>query len=82
MSLKKWNVSYTGRNNKHGETIIEWPEEPSKEETAIHIRRHLLGDNFLLVDTPRNHPEPTVFLLRSYGFEIVTIEEVSDQSFL
>lgn len=75
MPQKKWNVSYTGRDNKTGETIIEWSEEPSKERAAICIRKHLLGDSFLLVDSPRGHPEPTVLLLQSYGFEITSIKE-------
>jgi hypothetical protein len=48
------------------------------EDAAIRIRGHLLGENYLLVDMPRGTYGPMVFLLRSYGFEIVNIEEAQD----
>lgn len=78
MSLQQWRVSYKNREGNLGNTVIEWPGEPSIEHAAIRIREHLLGENYLLVDTPRGHPEPTVFLLQSYGFRITSIEEVAE----
>jgi len=58
---------------------ISWLGEPTREQAAIQIRENLLGENYLLVDTPRGHSEPTIFLLRSYGFEITALEEVAEQ---
>lgn len=73
---KFWLVSYTDRDGKAGSTPVEYPVEPSMEDAAIRVREHLLGKNFLLVDTPRGEKEPTVFLLKSYGFTITKIEQV------
>lgn len=76
MFQQQWKISYKNREGIIGDTIIEWLGEPSREHAAIRIREHLLGENYLLVDTPLGHSEPTVFLLQSYGFEITGIEEV------
>ena len=78
MSLQQWRVSYKSREGNLENTIIEWPGKPSIENAAVRIREHLLGESYLLVDTPRDHPEPTVFLLQSYGFQITSIEEVAE----
>lgn len=75
MSVRYWLVTYTDRKEKIGTVIIEWPSIPTREHVAIRIREHLLGENYLLVDTPRSHPEPTIFLLQSYGFHITNVEE-------
>ncbi|WP_143707389.1 hypothetical protein [Uliginosibacterium sp. TH139] len=78
MPHQQWRVSYKDREGNLGSTIIEWPGEPSIEHAAIRIRERLLGDNYLLVDTPRGHSEPTVFLLQSYGYQITGIEEIAE----
>lgn len=78
MTQQQWRVSYKNREGNLGSAIIEWPSEPSREHAAIRIREHLLGENYLLVDTPRGHSEPTVFLLQTYGFQITDIEEVTE----
>lgn len=78
MSLQQWRVNYKNREGNIGNTIIEWSGEPSTEYAAICIREHLLGKNYLLPDTPRGHPNPTVFLLQCYGFQITSIEEVTE----
>lgn len=80
MSKTNWRVSYTDRDGKKGEVVIESTEKPLNEQAAILIRKHLLGDDFMLIDTPRGHVEPTVLLLQHYGYEITTIEEVPDPS--
>lgn len=72
---KTWAIHYTAPQDKGGTLLIERDYEPSRSEAAISLRDYLLGDNFLLVDTPRGHPEPTVFLLNSYGYDLVKIEE-------
>ena len=79
MSQHQWKISYQNREGQLGNVTIKWPGEPSREQAAIQIREHLLGENFLLVDTPRGHREPTVFLLKSYGFEITKIEESEEK---
>ncbi len=75
MSSSNWIVNYSHRDGKVGSVEIEWPGKPSPEDAAIRIREHLLGTNYLLVDTPRGHSEPTLYLLKSYGFEITQIDE-------
>jgi hypothetical protein len=77
MIAKHWTVNYSRKDGSVGSIVIEWPSEPSKETAAIRIREHLLGKSYLLVDTPRGHNEPTLFLLRSYGFEINKIDELN-----
>ncbi|WP_152523721.1 hypothetical protein [Stutzerimonas stutzeri] len=78
MSQQQWRVSYKNREGNLENTIIKWSGEPSREHAAIRIREYLLGENYLLVDTPRGHSEPTVFLLESYGFQITGIEKVEE----
>lgn len=75
MSRQQWRVSYKSRDGNQGAIIIEWPGKPSTEHVAIRIRENLLGGEYLLVNTPRGHPEPTVFLLQTYGFQITGVEE-------
>ncbi|WP_143133201.1 hypothetical protein [Pseudoduganella namucuonensis] len=76
MTAKYWRVQWTHRDGRTGITEIEWPNVPSKEDAAIRVRTHLLGENFLLIDMPRGQPEPSVYLLHHYGYEIGTIEPV------
>ena len=78
MSERTWIVSYKNKKDEVGTVNIGWPGVPTMEDAAIRIRKNLLGENYLLVDMPRGTNEPTVFLLKSYGFEIVSIEEVKD----
>ena len=76
MSQYQWKVTYQDKEGRIDTVSIEWPERPTREQVAIRIREHLLGEDYLLVDTPLGHEEPTVLLLYSYGFEIKNIEEI------
>jgi len=76
MSQKQWKVTYQDREGAIDTVNIEWSGKPSSEQAAFRIREHLLGDDYLLVDACRDEKEPTVLLLRSYGFEIKDIEEI------
>lgn len=78
MSQSTWIISHKNREGQAGAVNISWPGRPTPEDAAIRIREHLLGTNYLLVDTPRGHNEPTVYLLNSYGFEITRIEEAEE----
>lgn len=78
MPQQQWKVSYKNREGAAGDVTIRWPGEPTREQAAVQIRPRLLGENFLLVDIPRGHSEPTIFLLKSYGFEITGMEAVED----
>lgn len=76
MENLNWSVTYTNRAGESNQVIIVWPQKPSAHHAAIAIRDKLLPDDFLLPDIPRNSTEScAVLLLRSYGFEIVSIEE-------
>ena len=79
MTAKYWRVQWTHIDGRSGFTEIEWPHAPSKEDAAIRVRPHLLGENFLLVDMPRGHNESAaIYLLRHYGYEIGAIEAVEE----
>lgn len=80
MSAQQWLVTYKNRQKETGSVIIDWPEILTAEYAAIRIREYLLGQNYVLVDTPRGHPEPTVFLLKYYGYQIVSIEKVEQEN--
>ena len=77
MKTKNWTVHWTHRDGKKGSTVIEWPSEPNRETAAICIRDKLLGKEYLLVDAPRGHTEPTILLMEHHGYAIGSIEPVS-----
>lgn len=81
MERKIWVATYRDRDGKEGTATFEWPNTPSIADAAIRIRDQLLPDGFLLPDMPRNSDEsPAVFLLKSYGFEILSIVEQTDSN--
>ncbi|WP_417070448.1 hypothetical protein [Niveibacterium terrae] len=78
MGTQHWIVNWTHRDGKNGRTAIEWPGEPSRETAAARIREALLGKDYLLVNTPRGHSEPTVFLMEHYGYIIGAIDPIEE----
>lgn len=74
MDARHWTVHWTYRDGKNGSTVIQWPSKPSRDIAAGRIREALLGTEYLLVDTPRGHSEPTVYLMEHYGYTIGAIE--------
>jgi len=78
MNTKHWAVHWKYRDGTSGSTVIEWPSEPSRDIAASRVREPLLGKDFLLVDTPRGHPEPSVYFMRHYGYEIGNILPVDE----
>ena len=78
METKHWTVNWTHRDGKTDSNIIEWPSEPNRETAAIRIREPLLGKDYLLVDAPHGHTEPTVLLMEYHGYTIGSIEPVNE----
>jgi hypothetical protein len=78
MSEKPWTVTYRNREGETNSATVFCSEKPSPDKAALLIRERLLGENFLLVDMPRDVKEPTLFLLNSYGYQIVGIEESTE----
>lgn len=81
MSTQQWLVTYKNQQEETESVIIDWSGALTTEYAAIRIREYLLGQNYLLVDTPRGHPEPTVFLLQSYGYQIVGMKKIEQENF-
>lgn len=78
MSGKTWSVTYRNREGETNSATVVCSEKPSPNEAALLIRERLLGKNFLLVDMPRDVKDTSLFLLNSYGYEIVGIEESTE----
>jgi len=76
--MKDWKVVVKNKEGAVNEYVVRGGEEMDNQDAAVAVQHKVLGENFLLVNTPRGEKEPTVFLLKHYGYTIESIEEIKE----